>query len=148
MAGSTGSGYTHFKKVSGVDGVYKGAAGSEISLSDGNQIFTANLAGGTAADAAYIVVPYACKLVAGYIDIRSGAVGTGVTVTTFNNDTAGTALFGSVSIASAGTAGSVTYTMGTMSTATLAAGSSIAIIEASSATACGLSVTIVATKAS
>lgn len=141
-------GYTHISKPCGVDGVYKGAKGSEIDVSVGNMTFTANLAGSTAADAAYIVVPYDCKLVAGYADIKSGTTGTAVTITVFQNDTAGTALFGSCAIASAGTPGSTLYTLGTMSTATITALSSIAVIEAASATACGITVTIVATKAS
>lgn len=142
-------GYTHISKPCGVDGVYKGAKGSEIDISVGNQVFTVNLGlGSTAADAAYIVVPYDVKLVAGYVDVANGAVGTGVTITVFQNDTAGTALFGSCAIASGGTAGAATYTLGTMSTATITALSSIAVLQASSATACGTTVTLVATKAS
>lgn len=141
-------GYTHFDKPVGVNGLFVGPKDSEVSVSTGNQVLVVNFGGdSTAAEAAYVVVPYACNLVAGYIDLCSGTSGTGCTVAIFQNDTAGTALFGSVAIASAGTAGSTTYTMGTMSTATVAALSSLAIVKASSATAYGCTVTIVASKA-
>lgn len=129
--------------------VYKGSAGTAtgILLSTGNMIFTENLAGSTSADAAYIVVPYDCYLVGARADIRIGTTGTGVTLTAFLNDTAGTALFGSCAVASAGTPGQTTYTLGTMSTAVITQGSTIAIIEAASATACGMTVTVTCTKA-
>lgn len=34
MAGSSGRGYTHFNKVSGKQGLYVGAAGSEVQIAD------------------------------------------------------------------------------------------------------------------
>jgi len=56
MAGSTGAGYTHFKKVSGIDGVYKGAAGSEVLISGNEGILTTTL--WTANELQYFRIPY------------------------------------------------------------------------------------------
>ena len=92
----------------------------------------------------YIVVPYNCQLQAGYADIASGALGIGVTLSLFANDTAGTALCTAIAMgASAATAGSGTVTIGTLSTATLTALSSIVVL-ATSATACTTTVTLTA----
>lgn len=151
MAGPTGAGFTHFKKVSGKEGVYTGVAGSEVRIDTGNQTYTVTLnasAGSTALHGAYIVVPYDVRLVSAYAQIASGTTGTGASIAINLTDTAGAALFGTASIASAATAGSTLVTFGTMSTATISATGVIAITQASCATAYGASLTIVATRAS
>lgn len=147
----TPTGVTHFKKVSGKEGVFTGVKGSEIRIDTGNQTYVVTLnaaASSTAAHGAYIVVPYDVTLVAAYAQICSGTTGTGASIAINLTDTAGAALFGSASIASAGTAGTILTTFGTMSTATISATGVIAITQASCATAFGTTITIVATKAS
>lgn len=147
MAGSTGAGYTHFNKISGKNGVFVGAAGSEVRIDTGTQTFTVNLAGAsTALEAAYVVIPYTSVLVSAYAAISSGTTGTGGAFTITLSDTAGAAQFGTASFASAGTAGSATLTFGTMATAQISAGSVLAVVKASCATAFGATVTIVATR--
>lgn len=132
-------GYTHFDKVSGVNGVAIGAKGSELPIDE--FVMTTNVAGTIGA---YIVVPYACQLQSGYAEIASGALGTGVVLQLFANDTAGTALCTAISMgASAATAGSGTVTIGTLSTATITALSTVVVL-ATSATACTSTVTLVA----
>lgn len=151
MAGSTGAGYTHFKKVSGINGVFTGAAGSEIRIDTGNQVFTVTLnaaAGSTALHAAYIPLPYGVRLVSAQGTVASGTVGTGASIVINATDTAGASLFGTASFTSAGTAGQETITFGTMGTATLAAGSVIAITQASCATAYGSTIVVAATRVS
>lgn len=151
MAGPTGAGYTHYNKISGKNGVFTGVAGSEIRIDTGNQTYTMTFnaaASSTAIHAAYIVVPYDVKLVSAYAQIASGTTGTGASIAINLTDTAGAALFGSASIASAGTAGTILTTFGTMSTATISATGVIAITQASCATAFGSTITIVATRAS
>ncbi len=147
----TPTGVTHFKKVAGKEGVFTGTKGNEVRIDAGNQVYTVTLnaaAGSTAAHAAYIVVPYDVTLVSAYAQIASGTTGTGASIAINLTDTAGAALFGSASIASAATAGSTLVTFGTMSTAVISATGVIAITQASSATAYGSSITITATKAS
>lgn len=151
MAGPTGAGYTHFNKVSGKNGVFTGVAGSEVRIDTGNEIFTITLnaaAGSTAAHASYIAVPYNTRLVSAYAVVNSGTTGTGGALTIQATDTAGAALFGTASFASAGTAGAELVTFGTMSTATISATGVIAVTQASSATAFGSTITITATRAS
>lgn len=147
----TPTGITHFKKVSGKEGVFIGTKGNEVRIDTGNQTYVVTLnasAGSTALHGAYIVVPYDVTLVAAYAQIASGTVGTGASVTINLTDTAGASLFGTASFTSAGTAGAQLLTFGTMSTATISATGVIAITQASCATAYGASYTIVATRAS
>lgn len=142
-------GFTHFNKVSGKNGVYTGVEGSEVRIDTGNQMYVVNFTGAsTAGEAAYIVVPYNVNLVSAYGQVASGTTGTGATITINLTDTAGASLFGSVTLASAGTAGTITTTFGTMSTAVITATSVIAVTKASCATAYGETITIVATRAS
>ena len=137
------NGYTHFNKVSGINGVYVGANGSEeliASASGGNVVLTVNI---SSASPAYIPIPFDMAMNACYADISSGALGTAVALALFANDTAGTALCTAISMgASAATAGSGLVTVGTLSTATLSALSSLCVIM-SSGTACGATVTVV-----
>lgn len=140
-------GFTHFDKVSGKQGVFVGAKGSEVRIDTGTITFAVNLAGAsTAAEAAYIVVPYDARLVSVYADIASGTVGTGAQVSIFLNDTAGAALVTAASFTSAGTAGAETLTFAGLSTATISAVSTIAIVKASCATAYGATISVTATR--
>lgn len=144
-------GFTHYNKVSGKQGVYVGAEGSEVRIDTGNQTYVVALnaaASSTAAHGAYVVVPFDVRLVSAYAQIASGTTGTGASIAINLTDTAGTALFGTASIASAATAGTTLVTFGTMSTATISATGVIAITQASCATAFGTTITICATRAS
>ena len=133
------TGYTHFNKVSGINGVYTGSNGNELDI---GTIILTTTANGTIG--AYIPVPFDLKMDSCYADIAGGALGTAVVLQLFANDTAGTALCTAISMgASAATAGSGLVTVGTLSTATLSALSSIVVL-ATSATACETTVTIVA----
>ena len=159
------TGVTHFNKVSAKTVGYAGAAGSEAIRYDttgcwtgaagseyrldtvGTLTWVVNLAGAsTAAQGAYIAVPYACTLVSAYGVVSSGTVGSGASTTITLTDTAGAAQFGTASFTSTGTAGSQTITYGTMSTASIAAAGVICIAMASCATAYGATFSITATK--
>lgn len=145
------AGFTHFNKVSGKNGVFKGIKDSEIRIDTGTLTYTTTLgsaAGTTAAEAAYITVPYDATLVSAYATLSNGTVGTGASITITQTDTAGASLFGSASFTSAGTAGQQTITFGTMSTATISAVGVIAITKASCATAYGCTITLTATRVS
>lgn len=149
MAGTTQ--VTHFNKVSGNNGVYTGPTGSEVQIDVGNQTYVVNMGGSatsTAADAAYITVPYAMNLVAAYATICAGTVGTGAQISCTLTDTAGAAQFTAASFTSAGTAGQQTLTFAGITTVQVPATGVLAIVKASCATAYGCTITIVGTKAS
>lgn len=138
---------THFDQVSGKRGVFRGIRGSEIRIDTGTIQFTVCFTGAsTAAEAAYVAVPYDVTLVSAYGVVASGTVGTGASVQFNLTDTAGASLWGSASFTSAGTAGQQTVTYGTMSTATISAVGVIAVTKASCATAYGATILITATR--
>jgi hypothetical protein len=141
--------YTHFDQVSGKRGVFKGAKGSEVRVDTGTVTYSVVLgaaASTTALEAAYIVVPYDVQLVGANVIVSNGTTGTGASIQINQSDTAGAALFGTVSLASAATAGMLNTQFGTMSTATITALGVIAITKASCATAYGATVSITATR--
>jgi hypothetical protein len=148
MAGPTGAGYTHFNKVSGINGVFKGAAGSEVRIDTGTLTTTVALAGGsTAAEATYVAFPFDAKLVGGYVICNAGTVGTGATTLLQLTDTAG-ATYGTASLTATGTLGAEVAAFSSVVTTTISAGTGICIAKASCATAYGVAVTICATRMS
>ena len=123
------------------------AGDGSTTIDTGNQIFIVNFQGAsTAAQTAYIAVPFACNLVSGRSTVASGTVGTGASVNVYLTDTAGSSLFGAATFTSAGTAGQQTLVLGTMSTAQIAQAGVIAVVQSSCATAYGATVVITATK--
>ena len=56
-------GYTHFDKVSGENGVFKGAKGSEVEISSKNEVLLFSFLDSSAAQTMYNVVPYAANIV-------------------------------------------------------------------------------------
>lgn len=140
-------GYTHHDKISGRNGLFRGARGSEVRIDTGTVQFCINFTGpSTAAESAYVAVPYDVTLVGAQGTVASGTVGTGANVQFNLTDTAGTALFGTAAFTSAGTAGAQTVTYGTTSTATITQGQVIAVTKASCATAYGATIIITMTR--
>jgi len=98
MAGSTGAGYTHFNKISGISGLYKGSAGAEILVSGNEGLITVSL--GTANEFKSVKIPYQCTWT-GYACYAVSA-GTGRAIT--------------ISLGSAGTEQGTTGAVGALGT--------------------------------
>lgn len=130
MAGSTGAGYVHFNKVSGINGVYKGAAGSEVLISGREGVTDLSIAQATtAAVDTYMVAPYNASF-SGYV-VFSVSSGTG-RVVTVNAGSAGAELGTTAVTGVTGTLGAVVALTGS---ANVTAGQALRINLASCATA-------------
>ena len=124
------AGITHFNKVSGNNGVYKGANGSEVLISGSEGVTTVNLAQATTATVDYyIVAPYAASM-SGYV-VLSVSAGTG-RVVTVNAGSAGAELGTTAITGVTGTIGAVIAFTGS---ANVTAGQSLRVNLASCATA-------------
>jgi hypothetical protein len=147
MAGTSGAGYTHFKKVSGKEGLYTGAAGSEIKVANGGVLYKGTAGAEvavtgsegvisiaiaqatTAAVDVYLPAPYAASL-SGYA-VFSVSSGTG-RVVTVNDGSAGAELGTTAITGVTGTIGAVIAFTGS---ANVTAGQALRINLASCATA-------------
>lgn len=142
MAGTTGAGYVHFNKVSGINGVFKGKPGSEVQISGGEGVLNCNL--WTAAELRYFRVPYQCTWT-GYA-VYAVSAGTGRAVT-ISLDSAGAeqGTTGAVgALGTSGTAVAITNSAGS----TLAAGQILKVTLGTCATAqTDVAVTILLEKA-
>ena len=130
MAGSTGAGYTHFKKVAGIDGVYKGAAGSEVQLDNKNFVMTFAFNILSAAQSVCAVMPYGGTLTNCYAAATNSAQSSSTTVVL---GSAGTTL-ATVAWASPGTMTAAQIAAVTVATSTGTAGLIITAIRAATGT--------------
>lgn len=133
-------GYTHFDKVSGVNGLYKGAKGSEVLVTGSEGVITLNVALATTdASDQYLTVPYNASF-SGYAAFGSSAgTGRAVVISQAGTEVGKTAVTGAN-----GTVGAPIAITGS---ANITAGSLLKVAIASCATAqvsCG--VTLILTK--
>lgn len=114
MAGSTGAGITHFKKVSGINGVYTGAAGSEVRLDEEQGLVLFTFGSASAAEVQVGISPVTGTVVGAYAVIGTLDINC---VHTINHGSAGAAI-GAVTNASPNVAAySAAFTLSTAATA-------------------------------
>lgn len=136
------AGIAHFNKVSGINGVYKGANGSEVLISGSEGVMLINIAQATTATVdTYITAPYAASL-SGYVALSVSA-GTG-RVVTVNAGSAGAEL-GTTAVT--GVTGTIGAAVAFTGSANCSAGQVLRVNLASCATAqVQASLTLILTK--
>lgn len=130
MAGSTGAGYAHFNKLSGINGLYTGAAGSEIRQDNKNFVVTFSFGNASAAEIKMAILPYGGTLT----NVYSAAINSAQSsTTTVLLGSAGTTL-ATATWASPGTIGTAQTSSVTVATSTGTAGIQIAASRAATGT--------------
>jgi hypothetical protein len=144
MAGPTGAGYVHFNKVSGKNGVYTGAAGSEVRIDEKQGLVVFTFGTASAAETQYGVCPISGTVVAGYGTLQVADINC---VHTISHGSAG-ATIGAVTSASPGVAGvGLTVTLVTVATAlTVTAGEVLGCVRSTTTSTGASQISIVITK--